>query len=366
MLAIYKYSIGNTWEPELLEFVKKMNETHERTQITTLYGNTTISPLGNARSRPRTQQIGGDEVSAFITEAHKIGLKINWTMNVSCLGDIRDFLDKWRIGLRAGVLSFIEYYDIDIITVAHPLLFFLLGDALDNLPPLSVELSTIAGVTEVEQVQWYFDACRRFDRICVPIARNLDRQWLSKLKRYQWLTPEVIVNEFCHLGKFGNCDGIFRRTCYDMNAHQTQLKDPYYPRALCTKIRANDPVSWLQANWILPQDIPHYSAVTGVESFKITGRTHPTAFLKRIVPYYMDLEFDGNLLELWPHLQTIGRALSDDEFEEEQRKIVKTLNFPAKDMSKLFEKKMLSTDPWARRQLCERYYKGLNNKKKEQ
>ena len=350
-----EFSVGNTWDLGLLDFIEEMNSSHENTCVTSLFGNTKLSPLANARSRCRLKHISPKDLKIFIDQAHRIGLEINWTMNSPCLGDIDAFLKLWNGDrLREKTLSFLQEYSIDRVTIAHPLLIRLLRDW-----KIPINVSTILNVTETSKLAWFVK--HNVGRICVPIGKNRDLIWLQEFVEegqsfISPIEPELIVNEFCHLGKYGNCEGLFRQSCYLMGTHNFGISDPWYPRALCTDIRGKDPVSWLQANWILPQHLKFYKAI-GVTKFKITGRTHPTSFMKKVLPFYMDESFDGNLLDLWPHLQTIEHP---DKFEETQKEVLR--KYPIIPVSLLHNLFLLS---WSGRidlnsrygrELCEKLY----------
>lgn len=356
-----EFNVGNTWDHKLLDIVERLNDAHERTRITSLYGSTRESPLGNARTQKRLTTLSEKDMKEYIDRAHSMKVSINWTMNASCIGNVNNFLDEWNNHrLKDKVIKFLNKFDIDYVTLAHPYLILVISRM--NVP---ISVSTIMNVTDTNKLHWFKD--RKVNKICVPISKNRDREWLidfvevaNSISRTHPIIPELIVNEFCHLGKLGNCEGLFRQSCYAMNSHSTHIEDdPVYPRAFCTPIRDNDPVTWLQSNWILPNHLKYYEEI-GVNHFKITGRTHPTAFIEKILEYYMDESFDGELLELWPHLQTIGKS---EKFKEEQQKVLDSLpRIPVSELDDLFNfcwVNGLDQNAKNGREICESIYKRI-------
>jgi len=51
-----------------------------------------------------------------------------------------------------------------------------------------------------------------------------------------------------------------------------------------------------------------YGSECNIRHFKVTGRTHPTRYIKWITEAYMSKRFDGNLLELWADVKNISRV----------------------------------------------------------
>lgn len=316
-------NIGNTWDFALLKGIASIPVDPEYEVIVdTLFGCTKSNLLGNARSPDRIQNLNMKKTAAFIDEAHAQNLKIAWTINESCVGNVKEFIDTWDANGEA-LTEFFEYLSVDSLIVANPLIMLKLATSSIDIP---ITISTIANITEPNQLMVLIDRGCHITKFCVPVARNRDLNWLHSMNKVSGvlgIEMEVIVNEFCFLDGC-NCEGLFRRSCYDMNAH-AELGDQdsdssWFPREICTTLREKDPVNWLKAKWILPQDMYLYEEI-GINHFKITGRTHPTDFLLTILPYYLVRYFEGNLLELWPHLQTIGKK----DFLTEQEKVLKGL-----------------------------------------
>ena len=70
-----------------------------------------------------------------------------------------------------------------------------------------------------------------------------------------------------------------------------------YCSILCNQIRVREPVNYIRANWIRPEDLHHYERL-GYENFKIVERNTPTQILLERVKAYSERRYDGNLLDL--------------------------------------------------------------------
>lgn len=65
----------------------------------------------------------------------------------------------------------------------------------------------------------------------------------------------------------------------------------------CTGEKLNNPVNYIRASWIRPEDLVHYKNI-GYENFKIVERLSPTYLLRTRVKAYAGGCYNGNLLDL--------------------------------------------------------------------
>jgi hypothetical protein len=70
-----------------------------------------------------------------------------------------------------------------------------------------------------------------------------------------------------------------------------------YCSILCNQIRLREPVNYVRANWIRPEDL-HYYEKLGYDTFKIVERNTPTQILLERVKAYSERRYEGNLLDL--------------------------------------------------------------------
>lgn len=318
------FSIGNTFDESLLEFIGSQNKKVQKdllgihqedsfNRIRELYGCTRrLTDLGNARALDRLPDKIIEGTISFIKKAHSLGLEINWTVNAPCLGSLKEFEEfEYDEFFRK-----LERLGVDRLTIAHPLLFKLATESC----VLNLEISTILNLQAPSQLIWFRENFgSHVDKFCVPIYRNRDFQWLKVMQGVcedLGIRMELIVNEFCQVGD-SPCEGLLRQSCYCHSSHAKVHENAFdYPMSICMKSRWENPSSWIKAPFILPQHLKYYREI-GIKNFKVTGRTHPTSFLKRIMPSYMNEEYHGNLLGLWAHLETIGIKKDWAEVERE-------------------------------------------------
>lgn len=312
-----RLNMGNCWDIRSLEIFDDLNKRkileNSTDRVTEVFGSTrSLNMIGSARSEDRLPNPELEEVKIFVQRAHSAALQVNWTVNAPCVGSPRIFLKikHWR-----PLFALLMEIGVDRLTVATPLLLEILK--AENWP-FKIELSTILNTQYPSQVGWYHDRYPLIDKICAPIYRNRDLKWvrfMSAVCRDRGIELELIVNEFCTVGGVP-CEGIFRQSCYAASGHSLNAKNILnYPMGICTSERRRHPISWIKAPFILPQWIGYYEE-EGVSHFKVTGRTHPPPFIHRMAQLYMSRQMEGNLLDLWAHLETIGRKADWTKIQE--------------------------------------------------
>jgi collagenase-like PrtC family protease len=203
---------------------------------------------------------------------------------------------------------------INTFIVAHPYLINYLHERFDNI---RLVVSTILNVHDLGQIEHIKETWPKVIRICPALWKNRDYSFLRIANKI--IPLELLANEFCSIGGF-ECEGLYRQSCYLSQSMETTGE--YNTLEICSKIREQNPVSWLKARFILPQWMSWYKDVTSVDTFKITGRTHKAEFVKFITGAYLREKHAGNLLELWGHLQA---TLDKDNWEKKQHDVVSSL-----------------------------------------
>lgn len=305
------------------------------TTITEVYGSPgKLNPLGSVRPRFREKDIESKVFIKNVKTLRNLGIKINLTLN-SLLPTmiIKDniyypkgfYRDSIVVEALANFLDIFGRY-IDAIIVSHPSLI----DLLHTSPKLEKDIiiSTIMNVHSTAQVVWIKNNWPKVKRICTALWRNRDFDWLNEVNKI--INVELLVNEFCSIGGV-ECEGLFRQACY-LSQSINSAWNPMTTR--CISSRRTHPESWLMAKFILPQWIRKYKEITGIDYYKITGRTHNAQFLLKIYKMYIDEIADCNLLELWGHLEATLDPLS---WYKQQRAAVDIINIPTKEVDRLFE-----------------------------
>jgi collagenase-like PrtC family protease len=78
------------------------------------------------------------------------------------------------------------------------------------------------------------------------------------------------------------------------------------------KIRLAEPVNFIRANWIRPEDLDRYEAL-GYTNFKIVERNTPTRALLERVHAYTQRHYEGNLADL-----VLAWNYAEDKFKEKE------------------------------------------------
>ncbi len=296
-------------------------------KITDVYGSPgEANPFGSIRKYGRETMV---ESSVFADRLRylreQFGIKINLAFNsvlphkkhgwlsTNCFRNpdvskaIVEYVHKW------GAL-------VDYWILASPLLVELFHKHREYLNNPQISISTIMNVHSLPQVKWVAEHWPLVSKICPALWRNRDYSWL---KRGNALVPfELLANEFCSIDGV-ECEGLYRQACYLSQAVEAAHWNPM--ETCCIASRERTPWSWLQARYILPQWINFYKDTTGVNRYKITGRTHKADYITKIGKAYVDGEFDGNLLELWGQLQAM---LHKENWEQEQEKAEQQVYIP--------------------------------------
>lgn len=296
--------VGCNFDPELLDKLAALNAKYpnNRVRVGELYGSLpSVNPIGTARPSFRLQD--GDEtfLQEYVKKATANNFVINYTLNTSMV-DPRELLKHEQE--IAKFLQWLQDIGVRRVTIAHPLVAQLVSTHCS----LPMELSTILQIRHPRQLETFKKRYPQIDKLCIDVFANRDKELLEsfdaigqKLK----IRMEVIANEFCIF------ECIDRNQCYDFHALNLTLDETKlfgrYPMGRCIANRITEPIEWLFARFILPQWMHAYYNKFGIDSFKVTGRTHPTSFILKVCEAYITEQYTGNLLELWADVENIGR-----------------------------------------------------------
>jgi collagenase-like PrtC family protease len=319
-----KLMVGNLWTDEFLDACIRINESNPKARIAEMYGSqqSVHNPVGSARPDSRIPDVDMEFFERYIGKSNDAGIDINYTINTSCVGDLFD-LEQRRKSKIDLFLRNLEELGVKRVTVAHPLIGRIVSDCCN----LAIEVSTIMQNETVGQLAKYQDMMPNVDKICMSIYKNRDFRFLEKFKREAdklGIIVELLANEFCSIGGIP-CHGLYRTSCYAVHSHggNDQLSFDGYPikgKHGCITSRIQSPASYLKARFILPQWYDKYFEMTGIDHFKISGRTHTFEQIMPVIEAYTSGNFDGNLMDLWlldkdhAHLNIDAKALEGEYF----------------------------------------------------
>ena len=288
-----------------------LNTKHSYVKIGGIYGSPgTINSGGSVREPYREATPNIEELELWLPVMRSRNLEVNLTLNRLTYPDRKMLL--YEIDEMIGLA--------DNFIVAHPGIIDLLNE---ERPDVKVIVSTIMNVHTLPQVQWIKDNWPNVSRICPAIEKNRDSYWLAKANNI--IPLELLANEFCSMGGV-TCEGLYRQACY--MGQSLRLKS-WCARDKCIIEREKHPEAWLMSYFILPQWLQQYKLQTGVEHFKITGRTHGPEYFKYIAETYLSGRATGNLLSLWGQLES---TFENTEQAKEQAKAEGRLYIPIKDI----------------------------------
>ena len=318
-MSVALLNVGFNWDIDLAHQLVSANNLlgpPNKTRIASVYGSVVSNPFGTARPKSRLKNVSKEDQYECSKVLRAGGIELNYTLNISDLGDLRWF----EKGERAQIefLGFLyNVLGVKMLTIAHPLV---LERVIKSKIPFEIEISTIMNVDTLGHFDLYKKTSSQIKRICLAIGRNRDISFLQKIGRLDKSFPicELLANEFCTVAGH-NCAGVFRSSCYSCHSHNVG-NDMFnnYPMGRCTKSRWNNPSSWLKARFILPQWMNIYQDL-GINHFKVSGRTHPSEYIIEMAKAYLTRYYGGNLLGLWAQLETIW-----DGFDK-QEEIIKEL-----------------------------------------
>lgn len=307
--------IGSNFDCLLIDKIKEINEKHTGSIIDEVYGSRRESAKLTARPEFRLPDIDRKAFFEYVGRLKKTGIAFNYTLNTSYLGSKEEIQKNER-----GILEYINFLScsgVDTITVTLPLMAEYIR-SIDK--KIGIEISTIAHLDSVTQVAIWKDKYG-ISKICGNLYKNREIKFLKSLSNYcnnNGITLTVMVNEFCGngLGRgSGATNCIYRDHCYSLHSIGYGKDDNIYrgyPMRMCIESRSKAS-DWLKMQFIRPEDLRLYNTI-GINHFKITGRTGSLNYILKVTEAYADEYFDGNLLELWKHLETIDTKKDDNTY----------------------------------------------------
>lgn len=256
-----------------------------------LYGKLPADVVGGGRASFMLAPTGRRALERHVQACQRAGLGFNYLLNAACL----DNLEYTRSGQRRirRLLDWLGEIEVSAVTVANP---FLLRLIKTGYPNFEVRVSVFAAVNDIRRVRYWEEL-------------GADRVTLDSLQ---------INREFDLLGRIREAVGCRLELLASNSCIQNCPLQPYHPNLLshasqtghrtrgfaidwcllwCSYVKIRDPVNYLRADWIRPEDIHHYEAL-GYDEFKLTERNAPTETLVLRARAYHQRQYDGNLLDL--------------------------------------------------------------------
>lgn len=279
-----KLTVPANWQFDLLEKL-------DQNKVDELYGKLEKDFVGGGRASVLLPSIGREMASRYIKSAHKKGIKFNYLLNASCLGN-----KEWSLSGQRKIRKLLDWLagiEVDSITVTVPYLLQLLKKCY---PGFKVYVSVMAGVNSPLKARYWQDFGA--DQITLSFTEvNRNFELLRLIRKAVSCRLQLIANLQClHGCPLSSYHGL-------LSSHASQSGDPQkgflvdYCSLVCRHIRLKEPWKIISAGWIRPEDL-HYYRDSGIDSIKLVDRIMKTDVILRIVEAYAQEKYDGNLMDL--------------------------------------------------------------------
>ncbi|RME29543.1 MAG: peptidase U32 [Deltaproteobacteria bacterium] len=278
-----EFSVACNFDPRLPALL-------EGYPVKELYGKLAADPFGGGRPSFYLPQVGMEGLESYVRLTHGHGIQFNYLLNSIAMGNV----EYSRYGQKRleRLLGNLDDIGVDAVTVSS---VFLLRLIKRRHPRLRVRIGAHMFTDSPRKVRFWVE--QGADEIVVnEVSIHREFEVLKAMQQAAGpVTLELIVNNWC------------RTDCAIANTHATGLNAASqngnrgfpldYCSLVCNWVRLQEPVNYLRANWIRPEDLELYERM-GYRKFKIVERNTPTAILVDRVHAYTNRRYDGNLLDL--------------------------------------------------------------------
>ncbi|HLC90471.1 MAG TPA: hypothetical protein VJI15_01765 [Candidatus Nanoarchaeia archaeon] len=286
-----KYTLGTNLDPVLLSFIETSNHA-SRDQITEVFAAIPFGTAGASRDPFRVGNVSLEGIQKHFAAAREAGIKVNYLFNSYLAPQDRARASK-------DIAAVIEKVQPDIVTVAHDSFLELLRG---NHPDIPVCISIVRGVRDAEEIKRL--AGKYTIKRIIPhqsTVRNWDQlPRIIAAAREAGVEIELLANEMCQY----ECP-IMRDHYRTLSRASQQGKKPSdRHEKFCNQARAENPLDFINATWIRPEDVALYEEM-GVRMLKLAGRDKPTTYLTKVARAFLERGYDGNVMDLfsttwWP------------------------------------------------------------------
>ncbi|MBF0275842.1 MAG: U32 family peptidase [Nitrospinae bacterium] len=278
------FGVADNLDDELIDVLKSY-------PVQEIYGKLAEDVVGGGRASILIPSISRKKFEQHVRNAHNAGIKYNYLLNAACL-DNQEITRNGQKKIRE-LLDWISSMGVERVTVSNPLL---LKTIKKSYPNISVRISVFAGVDHVRKARMWQDMGA--DSITLDsMLVNREFSTLEAIRKYTDIDLQLMVNNSCmtscamsqgHMGFLAHAS---------QSSHHTGGFSPDYCYISCSKMKMDERVNYIRADWIRPEDLKAYTDI-GYNYFKITERTAPTYILKKRVKAYAEQSYEGNLLDL--------------------------------------------------------------------
>ncbi len=296
-----KFSVACNFDDALLDGLKPY-------PVYEIYGKLTTDHFGGGRPSFYLPSVNESKLKSYVEKYHGQHIAFNYLLNASTMGN----MEFTRQGQRkiAEMFEWLEAMGVDSVTVATP---FFLKLIKARYPRIKVRISSHRYTDDPRKIRFWADEGADYIVISeVGIYREFKVLEAMRKAAGDRVELQLIVNNWC------------RQDCAIAGIHAVSLNNASqkgsrgfpldYCSIFCNHIRLLDPVNYVRANWIRPEDL-HYYEDLGYENFKIVERNTPTRILVERVKAYHNRRHEGNLLELFQNYAYPYEKFAESEKE---------------------------------------------------
>lgn len=274
-----------------------------------VYGKLTADPFGGGRPSFYLPSVDRKGLEQTVAAYHERDIEFNYLLNATCMANL-EFSREGQRRLRE-ILDWLSEIGVDSITVGT---LYFLKTIKARYPHFKVRISAHRYTDNARKARFW----EANGADCIVVSEvNIYREFeaLRAIRESVGCDLQLIVNNSCRQ----DCAIAANHACALSHASQenqgrSRQSIPLdYSILFCLHYKLTEPVNYLRANWIRPEDLQLYEAM-GYENFKIVERNSPTEVLMERVQAYAGRHFDGNLLDL---VQCF--AYPEDKFTERER-----------------------------------------------
>ena len=307
------YKVGCNFDPELINVVKELNEKYKNHgRIVELFGSDRDTEEVTARPGWRLPKISKEYFADYVKKLNDIGVKFNFTMNSIIPYGSKVEMVKHKKDIQ-DLVKWLESIGVYRLTIANPEILIMVREVSN----IEVEMSCITHIDTVTQMKYYHETFG-VNKFCCSILKNRNKEFLIRAQDYcnrNSCILEIMCQEMCGVAGIDNQGShyathcVFRDSCYICHAcnrtKEESMLDNNYPMSYCMSARSSTPEAWLRMRWIRPEDQKIYREKTGINYWKVSGRTGTLEYMKFVLEAYMSESYNGNLLGLWKPLSSI-------------------------------------------------------------
>jgi collagenase-like PrtC family protease len=277
-----RFSVACNFDPELPAALAGL-------PVYEVYGKLTADYFGGGRPSFYLPAVDKKGLARYVRLVHERSMQFNYLLNSSSMNNV-EFTTKGQRELRR-LLDWLSEIGVDTITVSN---LFFLRIIKRRYPQFGVRVSAHRETDNPRKARFWEDN----GADCIVISETTihrDFPVLEAMRRAVKCDLSLIVNNWC------------RQDCAIASNHAVLLSNASrsgkqnfpldYCSVYCNAYRLEEPVNFIRANWIRPEDLDRYVGM-GYTNFKIVERNTPTALLALRVRAYHQRRYDGNLLDL--------------------------------------------------------------------